>query len=149
MNPSKTRLEWLEACAPLTEPEHAYWNHYSYSQSPVVKVTPYGHLGGDSTWTPTYIAELWTSEVHQDSHTGSATSSCTLDSLLSAITLSTLVNLWFCFTQLQKESLRPDPPSSPWNQDQQHKDDFPGSWVTQSFTLHTHTPSPISSLLVS
>ena len=80
MNP-KTRLVWLQACAPLTEPEHASWNHYPYNQPPVVKITPHAHLGGDSTWTPTYITEMWSSEVHQDSHIGSATSSCTLDSL--------------------------------------------------------------------
>ena len=33
----------------------------------------------------------------------------------------------FCFIHLQKQSLRPDMSSSPRNQDQQHKDDFPGS----------------------
>ena len=60
----------------------------------------------------------------------------------------TLLNLWFCFVHLQKVSLRPGTSSSPWNQDQQHEDDFPASWVTPSFSLHTHPPFPVSSLLV-
>ena len=64
---------------------------------------------------------------------------------LSAVTELTLLNLWFCSTHLQKECLRPDPSSSPWNQDQQHEDDFPGPWVTRSFTLHTHSLSHLVS----
>ena len=59
-----------------------------------------------------------------------------------------LLNLWFSFIHLQKESLRLGTSSSPWNQDQQHEDDFPGSWLAWSCSLHTHTPFPSSSLLV-
>ena len=62
---------------------------------------------------------------------------------LSAITRSTLLNLCSCFIHLQEESL-----SDPMESHQQHKDDFPGSWSNWSIFLHTHTPSPISSLLV-
>ena len=46
------------------------------------------------------------------------------------------------------ESHWPDTSLSPWNEDRQREDDFPGSWLTWSFSFHTHTPSPISSLLV-
>ena len=67
---------------------------------------------------------------------------------LSTVTQLTQLNLWFSFIHLYKESLRPGTSSCPWNQDQQHEDDFPGSWLTWSCSLHTHTPSPISSLLV-
>ena len=67
---------------------------------------------------------------------------------LAVITQSTLLNLCFCFVHLQKESLRPGTSSSPRNQDQQHKDDFPGSWLTGSFSLHTYILFPVSSLLV-
>ena len=43
---------------------------------------------------------------------------------LSAITQSTLLNLWFCFIHLQKESPRPDTSSSAWTLDQHHEEDF-------------------------
>ena len=59
-----------------------------------------------------------------------------------------LLNLWFSFIHLQEESRRLGTSSSPCNQDQQHEDDFPGSWLAWSFSLHTHTPFPSSSLLV-
>ena len=42
------------------------------------------------------------------------------------------------------ESLRPGTSSSAWNQDQQHKDDFLASWLTGSYSLHTH---PLSHLI--
>ena len=67
---------------------------------------------------------------------------------LWAGTQAALLNVWVSLIRLQKESLRPDTSSSPWNQDQRHEDDFPGSWLTWSCSLHTHTPSPISSLLL-
>ena len=93
-------------------------------------------------------------EVHWELDTGSATSSLypgqptAWGSPLWAVLQLTLLNLWFSFIHLQKESLRPDMSSSPWNQDQQHEDDFPGSWLTWTCSLHTRTPFPISSLLV-
>ena len=46
------------------------------------------------------------------------------------------------------ESLRPVTSSSAWNQDQQHRDDFPASWLTGYFSLHIHTLFPVSCLLV-
>ena len=93
------------------------------------------------------ITEMWSSDVHQDSDIGSPTSSCTLNSLLPEShpcqpSKSTLLNIWFCFIHLQKQSLRPDMTSSPWNWDQQH-DDFPDSWLTPSFSL------PLTLLLLS
>ena len=90
---------------------------------------------------------MWSSGVHQNSDIGSPTSSCTLDSLLPDVhpcqpSKSTLLNHCFCFIHLQKQSLRPDMTSSPWNWDQQH-DDFPDSWLTPSFSL------PLTFLLLS
>ena len=101
----------------------------------------------------TAVIELCSVEV-QERDTGSATSSLYSGQLtawgspLWAVLQSTLLNLWFSFIHLQKESLRPDMSSSPWNQDQQHEDDFPGFWLTWTCSLHTRTPFPISSLLV-
>ena len=118
------------------------------------------HPGENSTRTPTYITEMWSAEAHQDSNTGSPTNFCTLDrvllypgrptawgSPLSAVTQSTQLNFWAHFIHLQEQSLRRDTSSSPWSQRQQHEDNLLGSWSTCSFSLHTHTPSPISSLL--
>ena len=67
---------------------------------------------------------------------------------LSAVAWSTLLNVWSRFIHSQEESLRPDTSSSPWNQNRQHKDDFPGSRLTWSFSLCSHTPSPFSSPMV-
>ena len=134
--------------------EHAFWTHYSQNRSPVGKISQYIHPGENSTWT---------SHTLQKCGVLRSTRILTLDQLpapvpwtstawgspLSAVTESTLLNLWFSSTHLQKECLRPDPSSSAWNQDQQHEDDFPGLYVTLSFTLHTHTPCPVSSLPVS
>ena len=126
---------------------------------PVGKVTPYVHPGENSTGTPTYVRDVecwgppgfwhWISYQLLTAPTSKDQGQPTAwGSPLAVITQSTLLNLCFCFVHLQKESLRPDTSSSPWNQDQQHEDDFPGSWVTGSFSPDTHTPSPISSLLV-
>ena len=132
--------------------EHAFWTHYSQNRSPMGKISQYIHPGENSTWT---------SHTLQKCGVLRSTRILTLDQLpapvpWTAYCLSlTLVSRHavdspkrFCFIHLQKQSLRPDMSSSPRNQDQQHKDDFPGSWLTQSFFLDIHTPSPISSLLV-
>ena len=74
-------------------------------------------------------------EVHQDSDIGSPTSSCTLDidfvrlTPVSCHTVDSTKPLVLLF-HLQRESLRPDTSSSPWNQEQQHEDDFPGSCLS-------------------
>lgn len=145
--------DW-EACAPPTEPEHAHWNHYSYSQSPVVKVTPYGRkLGEIPHGHPPISQSCGSSEVHQDSlHWISYqlpkfwTAHRLRLTPVSRLTQSTLLNLCFCFIHLQKES-RPDTSSSAWNQINNMKTTFlvPDEHAPPLFTLML---PPISSLLV-
>ena len=101
------------------------------------------------------ITEMWSVEVHLELDIESATNSLfpgqptAWGSTQSTVMQSTLLNIWFCFAfHLQKEPQRPNMSSSPWTQDQQHEDNFPGSWLTWSCSLHTHTPYPISFLLV-
>ena len=133
--------------------EHALWNHFSSNESPKQNLPPYVHSGENSTGNlPSQKCGVSMSTMILS--TGSPTSSCTLDSLLPEAQpcqpshshrATKLLVLFYSPT----ESLRPGTSSSAWNQDQQHEDDFLASWLTGSFSLHTHTFFPISFLLVS
>ena len=63
---------------------------------------------------------------------------------LWAVLQLTLLNLWFSFIHLQKESLRPDT-SPAWNQDHRTKTTF---LITMVLLSSQSTRFPISSLLV-
>ena len=70
----------LEAYAPITD-----LNMHSEIIAPRVdpkwERLPHKHIVG-KFHMDSNITEMWSSEVHQDSDVGSATSACTLDSLL-------------------------------------------------------------------
>ena len=118
-----------------------WWERFPYIY--ILGKIPHGpptHYRNVECWGP---PGFWHRIIYQFLYPGHPTA---WGSPLSTVTHSTLLNLGFCFIHLQKESLIPD--TSPWNQDQQHEDNFPGSWLTWSVSLHMHTPFPISSLLV-
>ena len=110
------------------------------------KVCPVCTSWWNSTWTLTYITETWSRRSTRILSTGSPTSSripginCMRLTPVNCHTVTSTKPLILFL--LQRESLRPDMCSSPWNQDQQHEDDFPGSWLPWPFSLHSHPPSP-------
>ena len=126
--------------------EHAFWNYYSQI-NPKRKISHLMHIYGEPA-----ISEVWSFDVHQDSvncvpyrllYPGQPAA---WGSPLSAITVTSTKLLILFYSPT--ESLRPVTSSSAWNQDQQHKDDFPASWLTGYFSLHIHTLFPVSCLLV-
>ena len=137
---------WLEACIPITD-----LNLRSEISTPRIHPKcgrlPHMYILGKFHMDPLLHHRDVECEVHQDSDVGSPTSSCTLDidcvrlTPVSCHTVDSSKPLVLLF-HLQRESLRPDTPSSPWNQEQQREDDFPGSWLSWSFSLHTHTRFP-------
>ena len=127
--------------------EHAFGNHYSSNQFQMENLPPYAHLRGTchlrdvEYWRPPGFCPL-----HPLPAPVPWTACCLRLTPVShhTVTSTKLLILFYSPT----ESLRPVTSSSAWNQDQQHKDDFPASWLTGSFSLHIHTLFPVSLLLV-
>ena len=124
-------------------PELAFWITRIH---PKWEILLHIYIWGNSTWTA-HITEMWSMRSTRILSIGSPISSCTL--IMNCMKLTpvnchtvTSTKPLVLFVHLQRESLRPDMCSSPWNQDQQHEHDLPGSWLSWSFSLHSHTPFP-------
>ena len=131
--------------------EHAFWTHYSQNRSPMGKISQYIHPGENSTWT---------SHTLQKCGVLRSTRILTLDQLpapapwtasrlrLTPVSRHTINStkplvLFYSPTERVTETRHVvfcvESRSTTWRR---------LSWWTWSFSLHTHTSSPISSLLV-